>query len=257
MKSILSSSLEFSEDQLRHSSLPFLSWGYFSAENAESRSQWTGLFEKDRIRLRAVVGNDIFRNEQADCFSDKKYLYDEALGIIQSCWPEYASMLTLIHPRLSMTTQDDPFESASDPKTFGQILYRMDSACPVKWAEILVHELGHHYLNIVLTTHHDQDVFNQPWDHLEHSAIRNTDRPLIGIYHGTFAQACMVELALRILKTASLEKYFPGAHRILETFENKFLTDYQTILSAGVLDFDESVKNFMKSIRVSLDRRAV
>ena len=164
-------------------------------------------------------------------------------------------MEKIVRPRLSKTTKNDPFESASDPKTFGQILFNMKSDCPVKWAEIIVHELGHHYLNIVLTSHSNKDVFNQPWGALGHSAIRNSERPLIGIYHGAFSQACMLELASNILKTIGTDKYHQGANRIFEMFEQKFLSDYRTIHASRVLEFDPHIHAFIERVVSCLSER--
>ncbi len=248
MKSISSSSHQITSDQLEKASLPFLSWCYFSADNPEKKRRWTTLLELDLQRQEGVVGNDIFREEKFEHFSERETVYEEASQLVAMAWPQYGEMASIIRPRISGTTQNDLFESASDPKTFGQILYNMKSDCPVKWAEIVVHELGHHYLNIILTTHSNQEVFDQPWDQRGHSAIRDTERPLIGIYHGAYSQACMLQLAMNILGNDNLRKYHSGANRILKSFREKFLNDYQTIRTAGVLSFDAHIRRFLEEV---------
>lgn len=249
VRAILSSRSDLSRKSVEALSLPIVSLCYFSAESASEREGWDLLFRLDHERKNAVVGNDIFRNPKSDIFLEKNKIYREAENLIEAVWPEYFQLIRIIEPRLAQTTKDDPFESASDPKTFGQILYRMDSDCPVKWAEILVHELGHHYLNIVITTHEEQDVFDQPWDETKYSAIRDTDRPLIGIYHGAFAQACMLGLALRILKQDGDNRYRAGAERILKRFQPTFEKDYQTILDRDLLRFDEHITEIIETVR--------
>lgn len=255
MKAISSSSHRFTDEHLQKSSLPFLSWCYFSSNDLDKRHRWETLMSLDLARQAAVVGNDIFRNDRVEIFSDKEPIFLEACALIEKVWPDYIAVVNAMNPRFARTTSDDLFESASDPKTFGQILFNMKSTCPVKWAEIIVHELGHHYLNIILTTHSNQDVFNQPWGALGYSAIRNSERPLIGIYHGAFSQACMLTLACNILDTSGTEQYHQGAHRIFEMFEDKFQSDYHTIQSSGVITFDPHIQAFIESAVHRLDER--
>ncbi|MGE4107361.1 MAG: HEXXH motif-containing putative peptide modification protein [Bacteriovoracia bacterium] len=253
VRAILSSRPEISKIDLSKLSLPIVSSCYFSAEDLNRSKQWGELFLRDQKRRKLVTGNDIFRSHESEIYSEKEKIYQEAISLIASTWPEYFKIVKAIQPRLAQTTIDDPFESASDPQTFGQILYRMDSDCPVKWAEILVHELGHHYLNIVITTHDEQEIFDQPWDETRYSAIRDIDRPLIGIYHGAFAQACMLGLALRILRSKKIDrKYDQGAYRILERFTSTFQKDYETICGRGLLRFDEHITDIIHIIRDEL-----
>lgn len=249
---LLSSLPSFSNTDLKKFSLPLLSWAYFSSEE-ERRLKLLSLIDRDRERKSVITGNDIFREDDVAIYKDKVRIYRRAISLIDSVWPEYSRVIDIIQPRLSLTVSEDLFESASDPKTFGQITYSMDSDSPVKWAEIIVHELGHHYLNIVVTTHDDQEIFSQPWDESKYSAIRETDRPLIGIYHGAFAEACMISLALRILKNRETSQdYRLTAIRMIERFGPIFNKDYQTICENKVIAFDKRIQRSIESVRQQL-----
>lgn len=250
-KCLLSSYPDISKADLKRVSLPFLSYCYFYTENSK---KYKSLLKLDKLRQESIFGNDIFRTNISSILLSKETLHQESLQVIRRVWPEYFKLIQTIKPRLSRPTKNDLFESASDPKIFGQILYRMDSKCPVKWAEILVHELGHHYLNIVVTTHEDQEIFAQPWDESKHSAIRNEDRPLIGIYHGMFAEACMLELALRILASDKMSSHYRSvALQMVERYGSLFKQDYQTIVDQGCLEFDIHIKEFIESVRSNLE----
>jgi len=256
-QAVLSSFPNISPQKVEGASLSLLSFCYFSSDDTAQIGKLENLIQIDQKRKAGVVGNDIFRCLDSELYQNHEETYRQAVDLISSVWPEYHAMIQAIEPRLAKTTDDDPFESASDPTTFGQILFRMDTKCPVKWAEILVHELGHHYLNIIITTHEEQDVFNQPWDETKYSAIRDTDRPLIGIYHGAFAQACMLGLACRILsdsKTSSAQR--EGALRIIDRFYLSFQKDYQTIQEHGLLSFDDHITEIIQTIKVDLANAA-
>ncbi len=253
-KCLRSSLPDFSRIDLKKISLPFLSWCYFSADDAGEKKRWSTLARLDSRRSNLVTGNDIFRSKKCELYPEKEVIYQKSLQLIRSVWPEYFEVIKIIKPRLSMTMANDPFESASDPRIFGHILYRMNSECPVKWAEIIVHELGHHYLNMVVTTHDDHDVLNQPWDEAKYSAIRNSDRPLIGIYHGTFAEACMLELALRICSKREIDpNYRNAAFKMIEKFAPLFEQDYKTSRDYQCLEFDEHITEIIESIRLNFE----
>ncbi|MDB5036774.1 MAG: motif protein [Bacteriovoracaceae bacterium] len=253
-KCLLSSLPDFSERDLEKMSLPFLSWCYFSVDDSEKKKSLRSFIQLDLRRKKSSLGSDIFRSNTCKLFLKKETTYQKALKLIRGVWPEYFEVIKIIKPQLSQTMVGDRFESASDPKIFGQILYRMDSNCPIKWAEIIIHELAHHYLNMVVTTHDDQNVFSQPWDETKYSAIRESERPLIGIYHGAFAEACMLSLALRIISTKKLDsQYRDAAYKMIEKISPLFKQDYQTAKQHKCLSFDEHITEIIESVRFDLE----
>ena len=106
----------------------------------------------------------------------------------------------------------------------------MKSPCPVHWAEILVHEIGHHYLTILLgTTVIDAETKNK-FKESRHSHQKQTLRPLIGILHGVFAQSCILIFASKILLDQMLsEKWKEGAQKTFDRYATIFPHDLKTV----------------------------
>src|SRR5690606_19051776 len=96
---------------------------------------------------------NIFKERCIRKYQEEEAIYREAVGIVKAVWPQFSELIQTINPRISLQTKDrEQFESESDPKTFGEIIYNMKNGCPVHWAEILVHEIAHHYLTVLLGT---------------------------------------------------------------------------------------------------------
>jgi len=228
-------------------STPLLSWIYFNRNN---QGDISSLVDFDRKRQFNTVGPYLV--EQGPCHREdrKETRYNEALEIIKTVWLEMHSLIISISPMMSYPGSMHVFESASDPKLFGEIIYRMDSDCPVKWAEILVHEIGHHYLYVITSTKKTDEIFNRAFKDTRFSNLKKETRPLIGIYHAVFAQSCMITLASKVLDSGLDHNKKLKAEEILARFWDIFPKDLETITKCDLLDFDAHIKSFIEEARI-------
>lgn len=232
--------------QAERMSTPLLSWIYFNRNNPRNIAT---LVDQDRKRADHIIGSYLIEEKESLPDQDREEIYFEAMRDIELVWPEMHQLIKTIGPIISFPSSDHVFESASDPKIFGEIIYRMDSQCPVKWGEILVHEIGHHYLYVITSTKKNGEVFNRPFKDIRFSNLKNERRPLIGIYHAVFAQSCMITYASKVLQSDLSEEKKLKSKAILERFKEIFPKDLETIIEADLLDFDEHIKKFIKEAK--------
>ncbi len=239
----------------RELSLSTLSWIYFNRDKFSlSTDQVSNLITRDIARSKFVVGSNIIFDSSLQRYPEKEALYSAARTIIGVVWKKLFAFEQIIKPRMCFPRQGVEHESASDPQVFGLIEYVMNSDDPVKWAEILAHELGHHYLTIVFATKSEATVNRYPWAKEDRSALRNMKRPLFGIYHAAFAEAAMLELGLRIHSNHSIEELIKqSSSRILDCYKNKYIKDLTTITKSGLLEFDKDIKLFMLGVRERIE----
>ena len=227
--SVLSSSpFPFSKEQLSTSALAWL----FSNRNAlPAREIIMKVLDLDVERQKTVIGHNIFKESRIETYPEEEAIHEAALSIIKAVWPEFFDLIQVIQPRISFQTEDrSKFESESDPKTFGEIIFNMKNRSPEHWAEILVHEVGHHYLTILLGTTQIAPETKNKFKEQRHSHQRKSERPLIGITHGIFAQSCILLFATNVLLNNSLrEKWGEGAQKTFDRYAAIFPNDLKTV----------------------------
>ncbi|MCY4644273.1 MAG: hypothetical protein OXB88_06600 [Bacteriovoracales bacterium] len=184
-------------------------------------------------------------------YEEKRKLYNDSRNTIKAVWPQMHKLIETINPRISDKSPKE-FESVSNPKVFGEVLYDMKSNDPIKWGEILVHEIGHQYL-FVTTSTKNLAPFKQIFKDRRFSHLRDEQRPLIGIYHAVMAQTCMIELALRILKKKKKEIKHSSARKILAKFKDVFPLDLKTIEECKLLEFDHHIADFILEVKEKFD----
>ena len=227
----------------RKSSTVFLSWAMYLADDSFTSSEILRLSKEDQEIGPGPVAQNIFEPDKNFSFSDKLELHTKAIKIIEIAWPQLFDLNTIIKPRFCPPTSDMPFESVSDPKIFTQIYFLMSRDTPTGWAEIIAHELGHQYLFVLYAAFHKK--IDAPWKETFHSAIRRTQRPLIGIMHGAVAEAFMIRLATGILDSGELVEYFSEARELLTRQSENFVDDYATIVKHGAHRLHPTLESFL------------
>lgn len=223
-------------------SLAFKSWILFSNPKKDDIESMKAL-DTDRSR-QGVTGTNIFSSSppwRTPKPSDEQ-LFVSAKRLIKRVWPAYGVILDALQPRMSLTDKNDTFESSSDPKLFGQILYRFDSHDRCKAAEIIVHETAHHYLYAHFAKF-ASEARSIKWDELYYSAIRGQDRPLVGILHGVFAQKQMLLFADKLKESGEIS----GSKMIQDRFQKRFVCDLDSLKSAKEFKSKRSIP-FLTSI---------
>ena len=236
---------------LQNSSTPLLSWIYFNRN--KDLSLLDQMLEFDIIRNKQTIGPALLSDHQWEGYRKEKKLYSDAMAIIEKVWPSMYSLIKTTGPIISFIRPNDKFESASDPHCFGEILYAMNSNCPIKWGEILVHEMAHHYLFVITATRNINEYLNRPFKDLRYSNLRGEKRPLIGIYHALLAQACMITFALKILDSNSDKSIKIKAMKIIDKFKIIFPLDLQTITDCNLINFDPAIRNFVLEVKHYFD----
>ena len=121
----------------------------------------------------------------------------------------------------------------------------MNSDCPIKWGEIISHEMAHHYIFVVLAAKQEKEIFNRRFKDIRFSSLRNEQRPLIGVYHALFAQTCMIIFASNVIKSDLKEEYKAKSFEIIERHRGIFPKDLSTVTDSDILDFDSRIKDFI------------
>lgn len=179
-------------------SLCISAWLYYQIRLGQADpARVRALLSLDAVRSQFRSGYDITLSENLASNSAADALYAQAVHLIRKSWPEMADLIAFLDPRVSLPPESETYESASDPLRFGQIYFNQKKATAIDWARVLVHEIAHHYL-FILTAEWEAQGRRFPWDTSVYSSIKQTRRPLIGLLHGAYAQACMLELASRI-----------------------------------------------------------
>jgi hypothetical protein len=168
------------------------------------------------------------------------------MEIVSVAWPELEKLSKIISPRFCPPTVNMPYESVSDPKIFSQIYFLMSRPTPMGWAEIISHELGHQYLFVVYSAFHKK--VDAPWKENFYSAIRRTQRPLIGILHGTVAEAFMIQLAKSVLNRPDLHACHHEAEELFERQAKSFALDFETIAKYQAHHLHPSFETMLTSV---------
>lgn len=223
-------------------STPFLAWIFSQRRNDIDLNVIERTYELDQQRSKFVVGHSLFEDQNIMNYPDLEAKYLKAREIIKSYWPELDCLIEVIDPRVSFLPNSNlKYESSSDPKTFGEIIFNMEHPCVLRWVEILTHEIGHMYLNILLATSQMNSEIKSKLARRKFSNIRQEERPLIGIVHGVFVQAWMMIMAGKVIKGSNDNDDYIGAVRTIDRFKKSFLEDYKTIYDEGL---SETVTGF-------------
>jgi hypothetical protein len=152
--------------------------------------------------------------------------YQEAQQIIKIAWPEFSEIVDNVVEIVGLPPTGENFESASSPKLFGLVYYKMDSASSIKWAEVIVHEVAHHCLFVYSAS----NKFNRlcDWQRLVKSAIRREKRPLIGLLHAVIAESCVI-IFYKNLQRICPDMESSSVHSALTKFSIFLVDDFQEL----------------------------
>jgi len=236
-------------------STPALVWLFSNRKNLPPHETLAEILDFDLQRQKSTIGHNIFKDRRIQNYPEHEAIHNEALGIIEAVWPKYFELIQAINPRISFQTEDrEQFESESDPKTFGEIIYNMKNPCPVHWAEILVHEIGHHYLTMLLGTTAIEVETKNKFKEAQHSHQRQSQRPLIGILHGVFAQSCILIFATKILLNKTFgEKWKYGAQKTFDRYAAIFPNDLKTV-ETNHLIFHQKIRELSEFAKLQVDQ---
>lgn len=236
-------------------STPALVWLFSNRTALPLHDVLDEILDFDFKRQQTIVGHNIFKDRSIKKYPELEFIHEEALSIIKLVWPEIFELIRTIRPRVSFQTEDRAqFESESDPKTFGEIIYNMKNQCPVHWAEIMVHEIAHHYLTVLLGTMPLDAKTKDKFKESLHSFQRQSQRPLIGILHGVFAQSCILIFATKILlDDSSNEAWKSGAQKTFDRYASIFPNDLKTITD-NQLFFHPAVKHLSEIARDQVEK---
>ncbi len=221
------------------------SWCIYHLANSDLEiAAFNELLEADRRAANFDLSVNILEPNLVEYDAGKRLLFRRACEILQTAWPQFYELMQVIQPRLYLPRSPRP-ESVSDVKTFGQVHFNMRRQTPVEWVEILVHEMGHHYLFVIYAAFHKR--VPAPWDQLVHSAIRGEDRPLVGVMHAVVAETFMVYAAWRILQESSLSAEHADAKALLGRMAPNLLRDYATAAPFGVFAMEPTLSHLIES----------
>ncbi|PIP89342.1 MAG: hypothetical protein COW79_13085 [Bdellovibrionales bacterium CG22_combo_CG10-13_8_21_14_all_38_13] len=213
-----------------------LAW-IFSNRTNMSDKELLDLIPLDMERQKNRVGHNILKERILEKYPIEEMLFYESVNIIKDSWKEFYDLINEIKPIVSFQTSDrGQFESESDAKFFGQIIFNMKSKCAVHWAEILVHEIAHHYLNVMLATTPMSSETKNKFKQEKYSHQRNAPRPLIGIFHGVFAQSCMLIYVEKVQRSDLSQEIKSKALKTFERYGEIFSKDLETIIDEGLIE---------------------
>lgn len=234
----------YSEIQL---STPMLAWLFSHRQTLGQEKLFIEkLIDLDLKRQKSIVGHFIFEDQKIEKYPEHEEVYAKAIELIATAWPEFYALIMIVQPRLSFQVDDrQEFESQTDAKTFGDIVYKMNSDCPAMWAEIIVHEVAHLYLNVLLATTKIDERIKLNFRNSRFSYQRRSERPLIGILHGVFAQSNILHFSTRLFMQAENEAVKKGAQKTYRRFADVFLQDKETVLAEQMF-FHEQLETFVQ-----------
>ncbi len=223
-------SLGFFDDMIDELSTPLLSEVYYN-RNSLSRIRILELIQLDSDRkLEKILTQEM----------------EEALEIISTVWPEFRLLIRLGLERVVKRKAGEKFESWSDPKRFGEIVFSYKRTTVLDWIEILIHEVTHIYLFAVTSQKKFMKFKNLR--QMRYSAIRETERPIIGIFHGLAVEANIVYISNLMLNSNGISIEKDKILKMQKSFLTKFLQDFQVIENEGLHKFDSMVEGAINSI---------
>jgi hypothetical protein len=224
----------FHEDDL---CLPLMSYVVSSEEfdYKKTKDIFARFKERSSVKVRE---NFIQLNEydQANSSAQADSL-NSTLTLINTHSESLSQLYKMIDPFIcSHSYFDSDHESSSDIKEFGIISYKMNSNCKFKWAEIVAHELAHMDLFSQMAfldySSTDLDELQQP----RLSKIRNSNRPTVGVIHGAYAQASILQLFIAILTSVESNKDDKKkATQTIKNFKESFISDANMIIDLPFL----------------------
>ncbi len=228
-------------------STPFLTWVYSHQLSMEpNKDKILELAKLDIKRSKTVTGHNIFADAVLETYPEQEERYQDARSVIEKYWNKVHDLIEVINPRVSLQIEGRRFESESNPKEFGQIIYNMKKESIAYWIEILVHEIGHHYLTVLLGTTKMNGQFKAKLSQTAYSHQRDEERPLVGILHAVVAQSFMIIMASKILKDEKENiDLVQGAKRTFEKASVRFKEDLKTV-KANNLIFRAEVENLLE-----------
>ena len=232
-----------SENDLKNISTPLLSWIYYNRNS--NLLELPRMLDFDSRRRKQIVGPSIVEGGEVKNYQKGEGTCKEAIAIIEQIWPEMYGFINAVNPIISHIDPHGKIESESNPRIFGEIYYNMLSDCPIKWGEIISHEMAHHYIFIVLAAKKEQEIFKRPFKDIRFSALRDEQRPLIGVYHALFAQTCMIIFASSVVSSNLEQTYRDKSLIIIERYREIFPQDFKTVVESELINFDDKVKDFI------------
>lgn len=191
-----------------------------------------------------------FQNWVEKPFEKSPTLLKESVNLLEIVWPELHKFNLELNP-VYIEPIDGEYESASDPKRFGLIEVRQKRKGIYPLAEILAHELAHHYLFILSSIPVQTQI---QWEKQIYSSIKKMNRPLIGLLHGTYAQSFMAILAKKI------ESHFPNDNAAVEwvksvksRFRSGFSVDITNLKQEGALSVFPEVQTAISEAKAWFD----
>lgn len=244
--------------EVEKNSTAFLSWCKYQLPRVDiQKNQILNILELDLKDPNGGVCQDIFSEFLDSYLTDpllckKKVLFEGALKIIETIEPQLFRFHSILKPRLSIPGTNFSYESISDPKIFSQIYFSMTRETVMGWAEIMSHELAHQYLFVIYSARHKN--INAPWKSSFFSAIRNSYRPLIGIFHGVMAESFMIHLSKSVLNETSFSIHHREAFHLLKTQTQKLKLDFTAINKFKIQDMDPTIEvNIQEAYKIAKD----
>ena len=242
-------SIDRSDDEL---STVMASWIMYSMETEKlTAAKVIELLKDDAKQRGSMVGTDIFFTSKSDSYQKEDELCKAGLDVIAKAWPDLTKLIQVIEPRIvklrsDMEAIDGDYESSSGQTMFGHIYFTMNRTNPMGWAEIVAHEVGHHYLFAIFSAYHRS--INAPWKESFYSAIRKTNRPLIGVFHGVVAESFMIYLAYKVLCRPDLSSLHGEARELFQRQADRFKVDFATVSQFGACKIEETIDEITSSV---------
>lgn len=234
-------------------STPLLAWIFSHRKNLEIINI-SELIKYDLERQKTKIGHNILKEKILRKYPEKEKTLNQAFYIINNSWKNFFELIENINPLVSLQTNDrKQFESESESKAFGQIIFNMKSDCPVHWAEIIVHEIAHHYLNVILATKPMSPGLKNKFKEERYSFQRKSPRPLIGIFHGVFAQTCMLIYTAKVQVSSLDKKVKSDAMKTYHRYGEIFRNDLETIENEKIFVHYHELTDFVLQAKESVD----
>lgn len=228
------------------------SWIMYSLEGESLASDKVlELLKADANQRDSMVGTDIFSTSQTDSYKKESELCSAGIDIIADAWPQLAKLIKVVEPRIvklrsDMEAIDGDYESSSGQTMFGHIYFIMNRSNPMGWAEIVAHEIGHHYLFAIFSAYHRNTT--APWKESFHSAIRKANRPLIGVFHGVVAESFMIYFAHKVLGRQNLSNLHGEARELFQRQADRFKVDFATVSQFDACKIEKTIDEITSSV---------
>ncbi|HMQ11122.1 MAG TPA: hypothetical protein PKB05_07405 [Oligoflexia bacterium] len=232
-------------------STPALSYLYYNIGDFEERFLET-FIKKDLKRQENVTGLDIIESNEIKYNKQWEDLYLEAKKMIATHFSTFSFLIDHLCNRINYPMIGDDSESFSDPKRLGEFHYIMSGQSSFKWAEIMVHEITHNYLFIISSLPGFSSLAQ--WEKSVDLSLKDTKRPLIGLFHGVFAQVSMIKLSLNIIQSDSKNKIKEEASSLIKKLYSGFNKDVKVLNKYIKMSFDKGLHEYLLSVSHELEK---